>query len=90
MTIAIYLKIVNRRDALKSLGLAMASLTLPGMAEGKSGSQPWGSHPFSVRRYRISEAKNLELVDEKQSTGDHLNLQSRLAPEAIELIVLQR
>ena len=51
---------------------------------------PWGSHPFSVRRYRISEAKNLELVDEKQSTGDHLNLQSRLAPEAIELIVLQR
>jgi endoglucanase len=45
VTIAIYLKIVNRRDALKSLGLAMASLTLPGMAEGKSGSQQAVKNP---------------------------------------------
>jgi xylan 1,4-beta-xylosidase len=50
---------------------------------------PWGRMPFSVRRYRISEAQNLELVDEKQSVGASLNLSNALAPDAVELIVLQ-
>jgi hypothetical protein len=50
---------------------------------------PWGKKAFSIKRYRISKRQNLELVDEKRSVGDSLNLSSPLAPEAIELIVLQ-
>ncbi len=51
---------------------------------------PWGNKPFSIKRYRISKTQDLELVDEKKSKGDSLHLQSPLAPEALELIVLRR
>jgi hypothetical protein len=51
---------------------------------------PWGNQKFSVKRYRLNNTQNLDLVDEKESKGSSLNLQSPLAPEALELIVLER
>ena len=51
---------------------------------------PWGKNAFSVKRYRISETQNLNLVEEKSGAGGTLNLSSPLAPDAVELIVLQR
>jgi len=50
----------------------------------------WGDKTFRVKRYRISQTQNLDLVDEKSAVGDSLNLASPLAPDALELIVLQR
>lgn len=51
---------------------------------------PWGKRAFSVERYRISKSRNLDLVDERSSEGPSLTLSNTLAPEAIELIVLER
>jgi xylan 1,4-beta-xylosidase len=51
---------------------------------------PWGKKQFNVKRYRISETQNLELVEDKQSAGGKLRLSSPLAPESVELIVLQQ
>jgi hypothetical protein len=51
---------------------------------------PWGNGAFTIKRYRLSGTQNLELVDKRQSKGDSLDLQSPLAPEAMELIVLER
>ena len=51
---------------------------------------PWGKRAFSVERYRISKTQNLDLVDERSSEGPSLTLSNTLAPEAIELIVLER
>jgi xylan 1,4-beta-xylosidase len=51
---------------------------------------PWGQKTFSAKRYRISETQNLDLVEEKSGAGGTLNLSSPLAPDAVELIVLQR
>jgi hypothetical protein len=51
---------------------------------------PWGEKTFSVKRYRISETQNLDLVEEKSGTGRTLNLSSALAPNAVELLVLQQ
>jgi hypothetical protein len=51
---------------------------------------PWGKSKFTVKRYRLDNTRDLELVDEKQSSGNTLNVSSALAPEAMELIVLQR
>jgi xylan 1,4-beta-xylosidase len=51
---------------------------------------PWGKKTFTIKRYRISNTQNLDLVDEKQAAGESLNLSSPLPPEAMELIVLQR
>lgn len=51
---------------------------------------PWGGKSFHVRRYRISETEDLDLIDDKHSKGDSLKLQSPLAPDALELIVLTR
>jgi hypothetical protein len=50
---------------------------------------PWGKKPFSVKRYRISQKENLELVEEKQGAGESIKLANPLAPDAVELIVLQ-
>ena len=51
---------------------------------------PWGKKAFHIKRYRISKTQNFELVDEKEGVGNSLSLSSPLAPEAIELVVLQR
>jgi xylan 1,4-beta-xylosidase len=51
---------------------------------------PWGAAPFSIKRYRISKAENLDLVEEKSGAGSSFHLSSPLAPDAVELIVLRR
>jgi xylan 1,4-beta-xylosidase len=51
---------------------------------------PWGKKPFTVKRYRISEKENLELVEEKLGAGESIELANPLAPDAVELIVLQK
>jgi xylan 1,4-beta-xylosidase len=51
---------------------------------------PWADKPFSVKRYRISKQQNLDLVEEKSSVGGRLSLSNSLAPDAVELVVLQR
>ena len=51
---------------------------------------PWGKRAFSVERYRISKTQNLDLVDERSSEGPSFTLSNTLAPEAVELIVLER
>src|SRR5271169_4959239 len=51
---------------------------------------PWGKKPFSIKRYRISKTQNLELVEERSSEGGVLTLSDSLAPDALELVVLQR
>jgi xylan 1,4-beta-xylosidase len=53
---------------------------------------PWGKKAFSVKRYRISKTQNLQLIEDKQkkNAGESLRIASPLAPDAVELIVLQR
>jgi hypothetical protein len=51
---------------------------------------PWGKSAFSVTRYRISKPQNLDLVEERSSEGLTFSLSEALAPNAVELIVLQR
>lgn len=51
---------------------------------------PWGQKSFRIKRYRISKAQNLDLVEEKETDGGTLKLSSALPPDAVELIVLQR
>jgi hypothetical protein len=51
---------------------------------------PWGNKAFSVKRYRISNSQNLELVEEKSGSGGKLKLSNPLATDTIELIVLER
>jgi xylan 1,4-beta-xylosidase len=51
---------------------------------------PWGNKAFTVKRYRIGQTQNLELVEERSGAGGSLNLSNSLAPNAVELIVLQR
>jgi hypothetical protein len=50
---------------------------------------PW-AHGFTVKRYRISATQNLDLVDEHVATGNILELSNALAPDTLELLVLQR
>lgn len=51
---------------------------------------PWGKTPFSVKRYRINQTLNLDLVEERSGSGGNLTLSSPLAPDAVELIILHR
>jgi xylan 1,4-beta-xylosidase len=51
---------------------------------------PWGKKAFSIKRYRISKTQNLDLVEEQSSKGPTFSLSEPLAPDAVELIVLQR
>jgi xylan 1,4-beta-xylosidase len=51
---------------------------------------PWGLNGYVVKRYRINATQNLDLVDEHVTTGSTLTVSSALAPDALELIVLQR
>jgi hypothetical protein len=50
---------------------------------------PWGKKAYSVKRYRISKTQNLDLVEEKSGAGGSFELSNALAPDAVELIVLQ-
>ncbi|MFZ0199605.1 MAG: hypothetical protein WB523_05945 [Candidatus Sulfotelmatobacter sp.] len=51
---------------------------------------PWGTKAFTIKRYRISQTQNLELVEDESGAGGSVKLSNSLAPEALELIVLQR
>jgi xylan 1,4-beta-xylosidase len=51
---------------------------------------PWGNEAFTIKRYRISKSENFELVEEKSGAGGSLRVGNPLAPDAVELIVLQR
>lgn len=51
---------------------------------------PWGKAGFTVKRYRVSEAENFDLVEEISAKGDTLKLERELPPPAFELIVLER
>ena len=51
---------------------------------------PWGAKAFSVKRYRISQTQNFELVEESPVREEVDYLSNPLAPEALELIVLRR
>ena len=51
---------------------------------------PWGGEPYTVRRYRISKTDNLDLVGTSSGKGGTLHLAEPLAPDALELIVLQK
>ena len=51
---------------------------------------PWGKKPFGIKRYRITKTQNMDLVEETTSHGESLKLSRDLAPDAVELIVLQK
>jgi hypothetical protein len=51
---------------------------------------PWGKQAFRIKRYRISNSQNLELVEEKSGSGGELKLTNPLATDTVELIVLER
>ena len=51
---------------------------------------PWGAAPYTIKRYRISGIKDLDLVEENSSSGGVANISSPLTPPEVELIVLQR
>ena len=50
---------------------------------------PWGNRAFSIKRYRISNSQNLELVEEKSGSGGKLKLTNALPTDTVELIVLE-
>jgi hypothetical protein len=50
---------------------------------------PWGNHAFTVKRYRISNSQNLELVENKIASDGSLKLSSPFPTDTVELIVLE-
>ena len=51
---------------------------------------PWGSAAYTLRRYRISKKQSMEMVEERVGKGGSVKLSNSLAPDTIELIVLQQ
>jgi hypothetical protein len=51
---------------------------------------PWRQKEFTLQRYRLSQAQDLAMVDEKSVKGDALKLSNSLPPDSVELIVLQQ
>lgn len=51
---------------------------------------PWGAAEFSLKRYRISDKENLDLVERRMEKGATLRISHALPPNSVELIVLQR
>jgi hypothetical protein len=49
---------------------------------------PWGENKFTVKRWRINETQNFDLVDEKSATGPSLRISAPLAPFGVEFIAL--
>jgi xylan 1,4-beta-xylosidase len=50
---------------------------------------PWAKKAFTVKRYRISQTQDLELVEEKSATGSSIQLSNSFPTDTLELIVLQ-
>ncbi len=51
---------------------------------------PWGKKAFSLRRYRLSAAQNLDLVERKSGSGGTMRLSHPMPVNTVELIVLER
>jgi hypothetical protein len=51
---------------------------------------PWGNSGFTISRYRLSGSQNFDRVEESSSREGTLRLSATLAPDSVELIVLQR
>lgn len=50
---------------------------------------PWGAAEFTVKRYRISDEENLDLVETQSAKDNTLHLSHPLPPNTLELIVLR-
>jgi xylan 1,4-beta-xylosidase len=50
---------------------------------------PWGKKNFSVKRYRLNDTLNLELVEDGSGSGDTFRVRNPLSPDGVELIVLR-
>jgi xylan 1,4-beta-xylosidase len=51
---------------------------------------PWGQREFSVKRYRVTDTENFDLVGETSGEGGTFVLSNPLTPPAVELIVLEQ
>jgi xylan 1,4-beta-xylosidase len=51
---------------------------------------PWGKGGYRVQRYRLTETENFTPTGETLGKGGKVELSERLAPPALELIVIQR
>jgi xylan 1,4-beta-xylosidase len=49
---------------------------------------PW-KQAFTIKRYRISNTQNFDLVEKKTTSGEILNLSNAMPPDTVELIVLE-
>jgi hypothetical protein len=55
------------------------------------GNLPWGKNAgFTLKRYRLTKDHDLEVVEEKQATGDSITVSNPLPPPGLELIELRR
>src|SRR5262249_53666213 len=54
------------------------------------GNLPWGRGTFKIKRYRISGAESLKLVEERTEAGSRLKLTNALPTDTVDLIELQR
>ena len=50
---------------------------------------PWGNHPFTIKRYRLTKTQNFVLVERKTAQGPAASLSHPLPPPGLELIVLE-
>jgi xylan 1,4-beta-xylosidase len=52
---------------------------------------PWGKKAsFEVKRYRLAEDHNFDVVEETQASGDQITISNPLPPPGLELIELRR
>ena len=56
----------------------------------KVSNLPWGQREFSVKRYRITDKENFDLVGETTGKGGTFALANPLPPPAVELILLEQ
>ena len=51
---------------------------------------PWGSAEFTIKRYRVAQSEDLQLVEKASGKGAKVELSNSLPPPGVELIVLTR
>jgi hypothetical protein len=50
---------------------------------------PWGKSPFTMKRYRISQTRNLDEVEDKSLRGSSLTLSVEMPVDTVDLVVLK-
>jgi hypothetical protein len=50
---------------------------------------PWGNHPFTIKRYRLTKTEDFALIDQGKGEGGKATLSNPLPPPGMELIVLE-